>query len=56
MTGFCKTRDNRTGILKTNLYVRIELNKRNIKKLQKLNPNKYIQKDFHENHSKINQY
>ena len=28
----------------------------NIKMLQKLKPNKYIQKDFHKSHSKIYQY
>ena len=34
----------------------IQQNKRNIKKLQKPKPNKYIQKDFYKCHSKINQY
>ena len=36
--------------------IRIQQNKGNIKKLQQPKPNKYIQKDFNENHSKINIY
>ena len=37
-------------------HIQIWQNKRNIKKLQRPKPNKYVQKDFHKNDSKINQY
>ena len=45
-----------TSVMQVFHRMRIYQNKRNIKKLQKLNPNKYIQKDFHKSRSKITHY
>ena len=43
--------ERRPNACKTN-----KTNNRNIKKLEKPKPNKYIQKDFHKIRSKIDQY